>query len=67
MTYSFTDIVGSTILWEQYPKVMVERLPTHDVVTTEGARNAVGGTSPSYIPTEVVSTAFEFDREPWIG
>lgn len=42
LTFLFTDIVGSTVLWEEHPAAMAEIVPAHDVLIT-GAVEACGG------------------------
>ncbi len=42
VTFLFTDIAGSTRLWEQSPEVMRQSLQRHDVLVEECIRNAGG-------------------------
>ncbi len=42
LTFLFTDIVGSTTLWEHHPEAMGEVVPMHDGIIT-GAVEARGG------------------------
>ena len=45
VTFLFTDIVGSTSLWEEYPQTMPGALARHDAIL-ERAADANGGYDP---------------------
>src|SRR5207244_1701061 len=43
VTFLFTDIEGSTRLWEQYPEAMQTALARHDALLAPGIRQHGGG------------------------
>jgi class 3 adenylate cyclase len=42
VTFLFTDIEGSTPLWEQHPQAMRDALARHDVILTDGIEGCNG-------------------------
>ena len=40
VTFLFTDLEGSTRLWEDYPETMKEALARHDALIERGGRDA---------------------------
>ena len=42
VTFLFTDIVGSTRLWERFPNAMAQALRRHDALMREAARAHTG-------------------------
>ena len=45
VTFLFTDIEGSTRLWEQHPRVMPAALARHHALLTEGIEQHGGSVS----------------------
>jgi class 3 adenylate cyclase len=42
VTFLFTDIEGSTRLWEDYPDAMPEALARHDAILRDAVESAAG-------------------------
>ena len=57
VTFLFTDIEGSTKLWETYPEAMRIALARHDIILRECVENA-----DSYI-FKTIGDAFEAARQ----
>jgi class 3 adenylate cyclase len=45
LTFCFTDIEGSTQLWEQYPQAMPAALARHDAILRAATKRIVGSFS----------------------
>src|SRR3954447_3647157 len=56
VTFLFTDIEGSTRLWEQHPEAMPAALARHDGLLTEGIQSHGGGVVKSRGEGDTYST-----------
>ena len=71
VTFLFTDVVGSTILWERYPEAMHEAIARHDtllkgaITANKGwtVKNTGDGIHAVFAsPVDAVSAAIEGQR-----
>jgi predicted ATPase/class 3 adenylate cyclase len=58
LTFVFTDIEGSTVLWERAPEEMAQALERHDVLL----RDAIGGSAGTVFATGGDGVAAVFER-----